>query len=313
MSPARGCAGFVSGPSRLNVVGIPSSRRGPPACRRAGWKAGAKQKPMPRSPTLRATSSGSAPMRTPSASSTSAAPDFDDAARLPCLTTGVPAAATTSAVIVEMLTDPDRSPPVPTMSTVRTSSSTRRACASMARAIPAISAAVSPLARNATANPAICAGVASPDITWSMAHAVPSSDRSVRSMRALRTEGQVCSDIVALRNRRRPPRRQGRRGDRPDHFLRGPPIVRRSGGLRGPAARPDHSGVRVVGHGRVPATGHPRTVGRWCERSTSATVSAAVNGSSGWTSTASACDQVASHRSSARRTATTIGGQSSSS
>ncbi|EOD60468.1 putative RNA-binding protein [Amycolatopsis vancoresmycina DSM 44592] len=54
----------------------------------------------------------------------------------------------------------------------------------------------------------------------------------------------------------------------------------------------------------------PFTTGTRRARSTSATVSAAVSGSSGCTSTASACDQVASQRSSRRRTATTIGGQS---
>ena len=56
-------------------------------------------------------------MTTPSASSTSAAPEDDDAARLPCLATGTPAAAVTTAAIVEMLTVCAPSPPVPTMST----------------------------------------------------------------------------------------------------------------------------------------------------------------------------------------------------
>ena len=57
-------------------------------------------------------------MRTPSASSTSAEPDFDVIARLPCLATGTPAAATTSAAVVEMLNVPEPSPPVPTTSIV---------------------------------------------------------------------------------------------------------------------------------------------------------------------------------------------------
>ena len=55
----------------------------------------------------------------PSASSTSAEPDCDDAERLPCLTTRAPAPAATIAAIVEMLTDIDRSPPVPTTSSSR--------------------------------------------------------------------------------------------------------------------------------------------------------------------------------------------------
>src|SRR5207302_3599373 len=93
--PAPGCAGLVSGPSRLNVVGTPSWLRTGPACRNPGWNTGAKQNPMPSSATHRPTPSGGRSIATPRDSSTSAAPDFDDAARLPCLTTGAPAAATT--------------------------------------------------------------------------------------------------------------------------------------------------------------------------------------------------------------------------
>ena len=48
----------------------------------------------------------------------SAPPLFDDAARFPCLTTGIPAAATTIAAIVDRLTVLNPSPPVPTTSTV---------------------------------------------------------------------------------------------------------------------------------------------------------------------------------------------------
>ena len=104
ISPARGQAGLVSGPRRLNTVGIPSSRRTADACRYDGWKVGAKQNPIPTSARLRATCSGPRSMRTPSASSVSAPPDSDDAARLPCLTTGTPAAATTIAAMVDRLT-----------------------------------------------------------------------------------------------------------------------------------------------------------------------------------------------------------------
>ena len=48
---------------------------------------------MPASRTHAATPSGVCSIATPSNSSTSAAPDFDDADRLPCLQTGAPAAA----------------------------------------------------------------------------------------------------------------------------------------------------------------------------------------------------------------------------
>ena len=74
---------------------------------------------MPASPATAATRSGVRSRPTPSASSTSAEPQEDDAARLPCLTTRTPAPATTIAAIVEMLTVWARSPPVPTMSTRR--------------------------------------------------------------------------------------------------------------------------------------------------------------------------------------------------
>lgn len=56
--PARGAAGFVSGPRRLKTVGTPISRRTAEACRYDGWNCGANAKPMPTSATHRATSSG---------------------------------------------------------------------------------------------------------------------------------------------------------------------------------------------------------------------------------------------------------------
>ena len=61
---------------------------------------------------------------TPSACSTSEAPDFDDSARLPCLATGTPAAATTIEAAVEMLSVSAPSPPVPTMSMASSGAST---------------------------------------------------------------------------------------------------------------------------------------------------------------------------------------------
>ena len=53
----------------------------------------------------------------PSASSRSAAPDFEEAARLPCFTTFTPAAAAMIAEVVEILIVWAPSPPVPTVST----------------------------------------------------------------------------------------------------------------------------------------------------------------------------------------------------
>ena len=46
---ASGWAGLASGPRKLKVVPMPSSRRGTAACRSAGWKAAAKQNVMPAS------------------------------------------------------------------------------------------------------------------------------------------------------------------------------------------------------------------------------------------------------------------------
>jgi len=150
----------------LNTVGTPISRRDGAANRNAGWKRGAKQNPMPASRTHRATSAGASSIATPSASSTSAVPHLDDAARAPCLHTGTPTAAVIRAAMVETLIECDRSPPVPTMSTAParsdSSSGTRSANASTASSSPEISSAVSPLARRATTKPMSCAGVASP-------------------------------------------------------------------------------------------------------------------------------------------------------
>ena len=114
---AAGRAGLASGPRMLNTVATPSSRRATPAWRMPGWKSGAKQNTMPASARQSPTAAGGRSTATPSASSTSAEPAAELAARFPCLTTGAPAAATTTALIVEMLTVCDRSPPVPQVST----------------------------------------------------------------------------------------------------------------------------------------------------------------------------------------------------
>ena len=76
---------------------------------------------------------------------------------MPCLTTFAPVPATTMADMVEMLTVLAPSPPVPTMSTVGPGTSITLACSYIVRTRPAISSTVSPLARSATANPAIWA------------------------------------------------------------------------------------------------------------------------------------------------------------
>lgn len=104
-------------------------------------------------------------MRTPSASRVSAPPESEEAARLPCLTTGMPAAATTIAAIVDRLTVLTPSPPVPTTSTVSVSTASagiRRAWASITSASSATSPDVGPFIFSDTPKAAIWAGVATP-------------------------------------------------------------------------------------------------------------------------------------------------------
>ena len=120
-------------------------------------------KPKPSSSIDRSIRSTGCSSEKPSASSTSAEPEADETARLPCFATPAPAAAATIAAAVEMLIVLAPSPPVPAVST-RSSrcGRTRNTCSRIASAQPVISSAVSPLSRSATRKPPICASVASP-------------------------------------------------------------------------------------------------------------------------------------------------------
>src|SRR4029079_6936255 len=122
----------------------------------------------------RVISSGRSSILTPSAPSTSAAPDFEDSARLPCLATGTPAPATISAAQVETLYEPQGSPPVPTTSMASGGAATLVILSRMVEAAPVISSTVSPRTRSAIKSPPICEGVASPDIMRSKAPAASS-------------------------------------------------------------------------------------------------------------------------------------------
>ena len=175
---AGGCAGLVSGPSTFIAVGTPSSRRAAAACRIAGWNTGAKQNPMPTSATHAATPSGGRSIATPSASSTSAAPLDDEAARLPCLTTGAPAAATTTARhrgdvdgvrLVAAGADDVHGRAGHDRPAGRAAASPRPARRSRRRSRPS--------ARSATRNPASWAGVASAESTRSITQAVSAASR----------------------------------------------------------------------------------------------------------------------------------------
>ena len=95
-------------------------------------------------------------MFTPSSASTSAEPLRLVMLRLPCLATGTPAAAATMAAVVLTLNMVEPPPPVPQVSRIsrwwlRIGVMWRR----MARAAPATSSTVSPLAAKAVSSSAI--------------------------------------------------------------------------------------------------------------------------------------------------------------
>src|SRR5450432_2915546 len=131
-------------------------------------------KPMPVSATQRPTWSGVMSILTPSEDSTSAAPERDDSARLPCLATGTSAPATMKEAQVETLTEPEPSPPVPTTSMASAGALTLSILPRIAATAPVISSTVSPRTRSAINSPPICEGVASPDIMLSKAEAASS-------------------------------------------------------------------------------------------------------------------------------------------
>src|SRR3954467_152287 len=134
-------------------------------------------KPIPASATQRPTWSGVRSILTPREASTSAAPDRDDSARLPCLATGTPAPATMKEAQVDTLTEPEPSPPVPTTSIASAGALTCSILARIAETAPVISSTVSPRTRKAISNPPIWEGVASPDIMLSKADAASSRDK----------------------------------------------------------------------------------------------------------------------------------------
>ena len=161
-------AGLVSGPSTLKAVGKPRALRTGAAKRIEGWTLLAKRKAMPIRSKISRWRTASTSRDTPMASSTSAEPDLDVEARLPCLTMGMPAAARAIADIVEMLTVPKPSPPVPTTSRERDGRSTASAWSCIASARPWISSTVAPLMAMDVRNEARRASPSSPVITWSI-------------------------------------------------------------------------------------------------------------------------------------------------
>ena len=164
----------------------------------AGWKRGARQKPMPTSSMQRVTPAGPRSTATPSASKTSADPEIELDALPPCLHTRAPDAATITAAIVETLIDPLRSPPLPQVSTRPGPRSIRSPRARIACTSPIISWDVSPLVRSDAANAAICVGAASPARIESRAAPASSEVRSSRRKRRPSTSGQPPSSEIVV-------------------------------------------------------------------------------------------------------------------
>ncbi len=98
----------------------------------------------------------------PKASKVSAAPAFDEAARLPCFATGTPQAATTRLTAVDTLSVWCPSPPVPQTSIAFSGASIGIKRARKARAAPAISSSVSPRSDKSIRKRSISASGTSP-------------------------------------------------------------------------------------------------------------------------------------------------------
>ena len=169
------------------------AERAPHRARRGASPGGARARAGSRSRSasiISAACSGVSAIGTPSASSTSAEPEREEAARLPCLATAQPQAAATSAAVVEMLNVPEPSPPVPAVSTRSSRGGAHRDRRARASRAPRRRARrpSRPWRAARPAGPAICAGSASPRITSPTAASVspalsasPASRRSIVS------------------------------------------------------------------------------------------------------------------------------------
>ena len=232
-------AGLASGPSRLKTVRVPSSTRVGPTWRMAPWCRGAMRKPIPASHKASRTSAMSASMVTPRAASRSAEPEREESARLPCLATGTPQPAATSAAAVEMLNVPLASPPVPQVSMVPSGASIFSARARIACAPPVISSTVSPRTRSAIRKPPIWDGVASPAIIASKA----ARDSFTESAAPLATRPMsALKSVDSVMGVRRPLARS-RAGSRPRCPAGAPRVIAgsRRNAMRGNASSNDRS------------------------------------------------------------------------
>ena len=218
----------------------PSSRRTGAACRMAGWCAGANRKPMPTRSITAATRPGGTLLVTPSASSTSALPQREETARLPCLATGMPAPAATRAAAVEMLKVPLPSPPVPQVSTRPWRARGRHARRARACAVakPVISSTVSPLVRSAISTAASCVSV---ETSPAMMAPIRRRGLVAREIRRRRNSFSMVSRDHADRTgppRARPPSRKFASSWRPPG----------SGSTRGGTARPRRASPSTHAH-----------------------------------------------------------------
>src|SRR5690554_5115291 len=136
-------------------------------------------KPTPICSTQRATCSGVRPRLMPACSIRSALPLLEETARLPCLATKPPAAATTKAEAEDTLNRLAPSPPVPTMSTKGSAlMATPETNSRMTSTAPVISSTVSLLRRRPMSRAPIWASVASPFMTMRITLFISSRDMS---------------------------------------------------------------------------------------------------------------------------------------
>ena len=174
----------------LKIVRVPISIRVGPTLRIAPWWRWADMKHKPTSSNAACRIEKSASTLMPNALCTSVVPDFEEAARLPCLAMGTPQPATTKVAAVEIFNVPVPSPPVPTMSMASDGGFSFLIRSRITITPPVISFTLSPRTRRAIKKAPICDGVAFPDIMMSKAvracstfNELPSATRAINALK----------------------------------------------------------------------------------------------------------------------------------
>ena len=134
----------------------------------------------------------------PSASSKSAEPDLELAARLPCFTTLAPAALVTIAAAVEIFIVFAPSPPVPTVSTERSAIFIAALYEYICATKASTSAALSPFALRPVRNCLISSLLAFPSRICDIAQVICSLDRSDLSESDLRIKSQLIGRLLII-------------------------------------------------------------------------------------------------------------------